>query len=165
MSWLFPWFLFAHILGAIIAFGPTFSSPIIGRMGGREREHSAFAIRVSSRLARVQTLPLAYVQGLTGLGLIVTGNINPFEHGWLLLGITLYAVAIGFALLVQVPLVDRVIAITSGGPPPASAATGGPPAGGPPPELMAMIARVRRGGYLLITLIVSIVFLMVVKPF
>ena len=32
---LFPWFLFAHVLGAIIAFGPTFSSPIIGRHGRR----------------------------------------------------------------------------------------------------------------------------------
>ena len=44
---LFPWLLFAHILGAIIAFGPTFSSPIIGRMGGAERAHSNFAMRIS----------------------------------------------------------------------------------------------------------------------
>jgi uncharacterized membrane protein len=179
---LFPWFLFAHVLGAIIAFGPTFSSPIIGRMGAKEREHSAFAIRLSSRLARVQTLPLAYVQGLTGLGLLWAGNINPFEHGWLMLGIGLYLVAIGFALFVQVPLVNRVIAMTSGGPPPGAASpggapasgapapggpagVGGPPAGGPPPELMAMIKRVRQGGFLLMALVVAIVFLMVAKPF
>jgi uncharacterized membrane protein len=147
-------------------------------MGAKEREHSAFAIRLSSRLARVQTLPLAYVQGLTGLGLLWAGNINPFEHGWLMLGIGLYLVAIGFALFVQVPLVNRVIAITSGGPPPGAPpaggppggpAGGGPPAGGPPggpqPELMAMIKRVRQGGFLLMGLVVAIVFLMVAKPF
>ena len=47
---LFPWFLFAHVLGAIIAFGPTFSVPIIGRMGAQERAHGNFAMRVSRAL-------------------------------------------------------------------------------------------------------------------
>ena len=58
---LFQALLFAHVLGAIIAFGPTFSSPIIGRMGARERVHGNFAMRVSKELVRVQILSLAIV--------------------------------------------------------------------------------------------------------
>jgi hypothetical protein len=39
-----------------------------------------------------------------------------------------------------------------------------PGASGPPPELMALIKRVQRGGIGMGLLIVTIVFLMVVKP-
>lgn len=161
---LFSLLLFAHVLGAIIAFGPTFSSPIIGRMGAAERAHSNFAMRVSHELARVQILPLAIVQGLTGLSLIITGNIDLLkDHNWLLVAIGLYLFAIGYAIFVQTPLANRIIAMTT---PPADAPTpAGPPAGGPPPELMAMITRIKRGGMLLIALVASIVFLMVTKPF
>jgi hypothetical protein len=164
---LFPWLLFAHVLGAIIAFGPTFSSPIIGRMGAAERAHGNFAMRVSRELARVQILPLAIVQGITGVGLIIVANINVMEHNWLLVAIVLYLIAIGFAIFVQTPRAKRIIAMTTppadapaGGPP-----AGGPPAGGPPPALMAEIRMVKQGGMLLIALVTSIVFLMVVKPF
>lgn len=162
---LFTLLLFAHILGAIIAFGPTFSSPIIGRMGAQDRAHSNFAMRVSHELARVQILPLAIVQGLTGLGLIVVGNVDLAKATWLLVAIALYLFAIGYAIFVQTPLANRIIAMTT---PPAGAPAGppaGPPAGGPPPELMGMIKRIKRGGMLLIVLVVSIVFLMVTKPF
>lgn len=166
---LFPWFLFAHILGAIIAFGPTFSSPIIGRMGAAEREHGNFAMRVSRELARIQILPLAIVQGFTGLGLIITGNIDVMKSAWLLVAIVLYLIAIGFAIFVQTPRAKRIIEMTTppaGGPAPSAAAgASGPPAGGPPPGLMAEITKVKQGGMLLIALVTSIVFLMVVKPF
>lgn len=165
---LFTLLLFAHVLGAIIAFGPTFSSPIIGRMGAQNRAHSNFAMRVSHELARVQILPLAIVQGLTGVALIIVGNIDLTKAAWLLVAIALYLIAIGFAIFVQTPLANRIIAMTT---PPAGAAApagppaGGPPAGGPPTELMGMIKRIKRGGMLLIALVVSIVFLMVTKPF
>lgn len=165
---LFPWLLFAHILGAIIAFGPTFSSPIIGRMGAQERAHGNFAMRVSKELARVQILPLAIVQGFTGLGLIIVGQIDVLKANWLIVAIVLYLIAIGFAIFIQTPRAKRIIAMTT--PPPDAAAAsgapaGGPPAGGPPPELVAEITKVKRGGMLLIGLVTAIVFLMVVKPF
>jgi uncharacterized membrane protein len=165
---LFPWFLFAHVLGAIIAFGPSFSFPIIGRLGALERQHSNFATRLSSMLSRVQVVPFAILQGITGVGLIVTGNIDFLEQPWLLISIVLYLIALGYAIFVQTPTVKRVIGMTSGGPPPGAPAggpsAGGAPAGGPPPELMGLIKRVQRGGMFLMALIVSIVFLMVVKP-
>lgn len=160
---LFQGFLFAHVLGAIIAFGPTFSGPIIGRMGAQERAHGNFAMRVSRELARVQILPLAIVQGLTGLGLIIVGQIDVLKATWLMLAIVLYLIAIGFAIFVQTPRAKRIIAMTT--PAPDAPAPSGPPAGGPPPELVAEIAKVKRGGLLLIGLVTAIVFLMVVKPF
>lgn len=158
---LFSLLLFAHVLGAIIAFGPTFSGPIIGRMGAAERAHGNFAMRVSRELARVQILPLAILQGITGVALIIVGKVDLFARYWLLVAIVLYLIAIGYAIFVQVPLAKRIIVMTT--PPPDAPA--GPPPGGPPPELMAMITRIKRGGILLIVLVVSIVFLMVVKPF
>jgi len=47
MDALFPWLLFLHVLGAIVAFGPTFSFAIIGAAGGAEPQHANFATRVS----------------------------------------------------------------------------------------------------------------------
>jgi uncharacterized membrane protein len=169
---LFPWFLFAHVLGAVIAFGPTFSFAIIGRLGAQERQHGNFATRLSLTLSRVQVVPFAILQGVTGVALIVTGNIDVLGTPWLLVSIALYLVALGYAIFVQTPTVRRVIAMTSGGPPPSaapggpppSAAPGGPPAGGPPPELMQLVRRVQLGGLFLMALVVSIVFLMVTKP-
>ena len=156
---LFQGFLFAHILGAIIAFGPSFSFPIIGRLGAMERQHANFATRVSARLSRVQVVPFAILQGITGVALLIVGNIDVMAKAWLLVAIVLYLIALGYALFVQTPTVKRVIEMTSGGPP-----AGGPPAGGPPPELMGLVRRIQLGGMFLMALIVSIVFLMVVKP-
>jgi uncharacterized membrane protein len=160
---LFPWLLFLHVLGAIIAFGPTFSSPIIGRMGAAEREHGNFAMRVSRQLARVQIVPLAIFQGITGVGLILSASIDVMKAGWLLVAIVLYLIAIGFAIFIQTPRAKRIIEMTT--PPAGAPAAGGPPAGGPPPALMEEIRKVKLGGQLLIVLVVSIVFLMVMKPF
>ncbi|HXG25428.1 MAG TPA: DUF2269 family protein [Candidatus Binatia bacterium] len=165
---LFPWLLFAHILGAIIAFGPSFSMPIIGAMGGRERPHSNFAIRLSDRLAKVQILPLAILQGVTGVALMAVGRIDPVANLWLLVSIVLYLVALGFSLFVQTPAVRRIIELTTppaGGPPTGGPPSGGPPAGGPPPELLALIRRTRLGGMFMTAMVVIIVFLMVMKPF
>lgn len=173
---LFPWFLFAHVLGAIIAFGPAFSFPIIGRLGARERIHANFATRLSSAISHVQVVPFAILQGITGIGLIITGNIDVLRTPWLLIGILLYLIALNFALFIQTPTVKQVIALTTVGPPagtgpvasPASGAVpagpAGPGSGGPPPQLLRLIRRVQLGGLFLMALIVAIVFLMVSKP-
>jgi len=51
LAWLFPYLLFLHILGAIAGFGPSFAFPIVGAMGGKEREHGNFATRVSEAIS------------------------------------------------------------------------------------------------------------------
>ena len=162
MSWLFPWFLFAHVLGAIAAFGPTYSMSIIGRMGGAEPQHANFATRVGLALAKQRIWPLALLQGATGVGLIVTGNVNLTTSLWLGVAIVLYVVALGYSYMVQTPTVKKIIEMTSAPPPPP--APGIAPSG-PPPALLALIRRSQLGGMFLAGLIAVIVFLMVVKPF
>jgi hypothetical protein len=157
LSWLFPWVLFAHVLGAIIAFGPTFAFALIGSMGGAEPQHANFATRVSARISERLVIPLAIVQGVTGVVLIIVSGRNLLTSYWLLVGIVLYAFALYYSLYVQKKHVSKVIELTSAPP--------SPGASGPPPELMAEVKAVQRGGMILGITIVIIVFLMVVKPF
>ncbi len=125
--------------------------------------------------------------------LIVGPDFTSSSWHWLGLGIALYLVAILFAVFVQAPASEHMVELTramagpppgapaeggaaaavlgspaggppAGGPPAGGPPAGGPPAGGPPPELLATAAKLQRGGMFLTVLIVSIVFLMVVKP-
>lgn len=158
LGWTFPWLLFLHVLGAIVAFGPTFAFATIGAMGGAEPQHANFATRVSHTISSRMTFPIGITLPITGLAIIAVRQINPFErsHWWLALAIVLYIAAYGYSFFVQRKLVNRVIEMTSSPPPPG--------ASGPPPELMALIKRIQRGGMSLGILLVAIVFLMVVKP-
>jgi uncharacterized membrane protein len=150
-------FLFLHVMGAIIAFGPTFATfPIVGQMAGKEPQHANFAARLNGRIFQVRVMPLAIFQGITGLVLIFLTGFNPFSQLWLGLGIVLYLVALTYALAVQAPTGRRIAELTATPPLPG--------ASGPPPELMAAVQRSRRGGLFLEFLVVLIVILMVTKP-
>lgn len=159
---LFTVLLLLHVLGAIVAFGPTFAFPIIGAMGGKEPMHANFATRVSYAISHRIAWPLALVQGLTGTALIIVGNVDLTDNLWLDVAIVLYLIALGFSYFVQTPRVRKIIEMTSTPPPP-------PPPGavpsGPPPALLALIKGVQQGGMILSVLIVAIVILMVAKPF
>jgi hypothetical protein len=162
MNW-FPWLLWLHIFGAIIAFGPTFAFPLIGGMGGKEPMHGNFALRITERIERGITIPLAVVQGITGLGLLLVSgrNLTQSTNYWLGVAIVLYIIALTFAIFVQPKRVELAVRLTSTPPPPAAPGTA--PAG-PPPEVLAALARVRQGGTFLTVFIVVIIFLMIVKP-
>ena len=148
-------FLFLHVFGAIVAFGPAFSAfPIIGPMAGKEPQHANFAARVNEQITKTRVVPLAIFQGITGLALIFLTGLNPFSQ--LGLGIVLYLIAITYALVVQRPVGHRIVELTSAPPPPG--------ASGPPPELMAAVKRAQQGGMFLGLLILVIVILMVTKP-
>jgi uncharacterized membrane protein len=149
-------FLFLHVMGAIVAFGPTFSFPIIGRMGGAEPQHANFATRVTETIVQQRVFPLAIFQGITGVALILATGINLLATRWLLLGIALYLIVLGYNVFIGTPTVKKVIAMTSNPPPPG--------ASGPPPELLAAIKKVQRGGMFSGLMVVLIVILMVVKP-
>jgi uncharacterized membrane protein len=154
--------LFLHVGGAIVAFGPAFSFPIIGAMGGREPQHANFALRLTERLEERQVLPLAVFQGVTGILLIWKTGIDLVATHWLLLAIVLYVVALGIAFLNQLPVTRKLVEATKAPPPPP--APGAPPPSGPPPHIAALLKRVQRGGMALTVLLVVIIFLMVVKP-
>lgn len=160
---LFPWLLWLHIFGAIVAFGPTFAFPLIGGMGGKEPMHANFAIRISEKIERGIVLPLAVVQAITGVGLILTSgrDLTSSANYWLDVAIVLYTIALSFSIFVQLKRVETVVHMTSSPPPPP--APGEAPAG-PPPALLAAVKAVQQGGQLLTVLIVIIIFLMVIKP-
>jgi uncharacterized membrane protein len=149
-------FLFLHVMGAIIAFGPTYAFPIIGAMGGKEPQHANFATRVTETIVEQRVLPLAIFQGITGVALILVTGINLFATPWLLIGIVLYVIVLGYNVLIGTPTVKKIIEMTSTPPPPG--------ASGPPPELRAAIQMVQRGGMFSGLMVVLIVILMVVKP-
>jgi uncharacterized membrane protein len=164
-QYLFPILLFAHVFGAIVTFGPSFVFPFLARQSQAMPQGGHFAAVFGETIERRLIIPGAIVQGLTGIGLAwilaargVDLSTAPFR--WLLLGIFLYVIAIGYAILVQDKAAKRLVEITAGmsGPPPAGA-----PAG-PPPELLEAAGKLRRGGMILTLLLISIVFLMVVKP-
>ncbi len=158
---LFPWLLWLHIFGAIVAFGPTFAFPLIGGMGGKEPMHANFATRITEKISHGMTIPLAVVQGITGVGLVLTSSLDLGRATWLAVSIALYLAALGFSIFVQTPRVAKVIAMTSTPPPPP--APGEAPAG-PPPALMAAVKAVQQGGIIMTVLVVTIIFLMVMKP-
>jgi len=163
MDWLLAILLFLHIGGAILAFGPTYTFPILGPMAGREPQHGNFALRFQHLVAMRLILPLALFQGVTGLLLVWKVGYNIFATGWLLAGIALYLVLLGMNIGIGLPTAKRLITLTSA-PPPATPAGSSPPSG-PPPEVAALIRRGRLMGMLSAVLILVIVFLMVTKPF
>ena len=156
MSIWYAIFLFLHVMGAIIAFGPTYSFMIIGKMAGQEPQHANFAARINEAITKTRVIPLAIFQGVTGLVLIYLTGLNPFSQLWLGLGIVLYVIALTYALAVQAPTGRRIVELTSAPPPPGAT--------GPSPELMAAVKRAQQGGMILGILILAIVILMVTKP-
>ena len=106
---LFPYVLFLHVIGAILAFGPTFAFSIIGAMGGQEPQHANFATRVSAKISDRLVAPLAILQGITGVLLILISGRDLFASLWLVIAIVLYAIALGYSLLIQRRDVGRII--------------------------------------------------------
>lgn len=154
MEQLVPSLLFLHIMGAIIAFGPTFAFPILGAAAGREPLHANFMTRAIFLVSEKLVIPLALFQGLTGLALVWFAEWDLLGTRWLLSSLILYVGVVAFALGVNTPNVRRVIELSSTPPGP----------GGPPPELLSRVAAMRRNGMLLALAVVVIVALMVLKP-
>ncbi|MEO8625586.1 MAG: DUF2269 family protein [Candidatus Limnocylindrales bacterium] len=161
MNWLFAIFLVLHVGGAIIAFGPTFTFPFIGGMGGKEPMHTNFALRLAERIEERLVVPLALFQAVTGVGLIWTAAINMFDgvHWWLLIGIVLYVIALAIVFGNQLPVTRKLVEATKNPPPPPPA--GAPPPSGPPPHIAALVKRNRTGGMILTVLLLVIIVLMV----
>ena len=69
---LFHVLLYLHVLGSVMALGPTFAFPIIGGLSAKEPQHGSFALRLSlaiqDRLVVPIALTLAAVPAGTGSG-------------------------------------------------------------------------------------------------
>jgi hypothetical protein len=159
-------FLFLHVMGAIVVFGPTFVFPILARFVRQSPQHGHFAAEVGHFIESRIVVPGVFVQAATGIALILIlgANLTSPAYRWLGIAIVLYAIAVAYAVLIQAPASAKMVQLTAGGPPPAAA--DGAPArpSGPPPEIAANAAKLQRGGMILTVLLVLIVILMVTKP-
>jgi hypothetical protein len=157
--------LLLHVGGAIIAFGPVFTFPIIGRMGGGEPQHLNFALRVAERISKRVVVPLAIFQLVTGVGLIWVVGFNVLDvktNLWLDAAIILYVIALGVTFRVIIPTTGALIEATKAPPPPP--APGSTPPSGPPPHIAALVKRQQQFGQLNAVLLLLIIILMVTKP-
>lgn len=179
MDWLGTLFLYLHVAGVIVAFGPTIAFPFIGAKAAEEPMHGNFALRVSEFLSRRVVEPGAAFVFVMGVALIVVRGYNPLVQLWVGLAIVLFLITFGYANLVQGPTVKRMIELTSQPPVVAGApqtgertVTGGPgnPAAagavpaGPPPEFVALSQKAARGGIFMMAMLFVILALMIVKP-
>ena len=157
---MFQLFLFLHVMGAIITFGPTFIFPIIASQAQKSPPNGPFAAALSEVIERRVVIPGAVVQGITGVLLILILGVNPLTDApwrWLLPAIVLYVIAILFAIFVQARNAEKMVELTANMPP-------GPPPAETLAEIQATGKALQRGGMLLSLLVVLIVILMVTKP-
>lgn len=166
MSWFHIW-LFLHITAAIIAFGPTFAFPLIGVVSSRHPQHAGFGLLVSEVLETRLVIPFALSMPISGLGLAYTVNIQWNHNPWLIAALSVYAVAMFTALVLQAPVVHKLVQMTAHAPAsvPAPVPAGpGAAVAGPPPEMAALLRRMRLQGMLLTVFLMAIIVLMVWKP-
>lgn len=163
MDWVLGLLLFAHVFGAILAFGPTYAFMILGPMTGREPMHANFALRFQKVVSSRLIAPFALLQGVTGLLLVWRIGFELLQRGWLIVAIILYliVVAIGFGVLI--PSLRKLVAASAAPPPPPPPGADAP--AGPPPHIVATVGRARLAGMTNGVLVLVIVFLMVTKPF
>src|SRR6188768_3315971 len=101
---MLPLLLFLHVLGAIIVFGPTFAFPLIASQARKSPQNGHFAAVVTDVIERRIIIP-----GVTGvlLILVIGADLTSPAYRWLIPGIVLYLIAIGFAVAVQAPAVEK----------------------------------------------------------
>jgi len=163
MSPLAAIFLFLHVAGAIIAFGPTAAFPVLGRVAAREPRYGPALIVANVAIEKGLVIPVGLFQAVTGIGLILTLGINPFDSAfhWLLAGIILYIAAFTIVFTVVYPNGEKLLHMVR------SAPAGPPPDGapaGPPPAMLALIKRQQQTGMILTALLLLIIFVMTIKP-
>jgi hypothetical protein len=166
-SFLLQLFLFLHVMGAIVAFGPTFVFPFIASQVQKDPRHGHFAAVLGEVIEKRLVLPGAIIQGITGLALILIIGVDLTSRQWHWLGVAiiLYLIAIAISILYQARAAARMVELTAAaGPAAAGPPAGGPPAGGPPPQIIATGQQLQRGGQVLGLLLIAIVILMVIKP-
>lgn len=152
---MYQLWLFLHILGAIAAFGFGFYAPIFGRASAAEPQHGNWYLRAAKRVSNGVIIPVAITMFITGTLLVMdSGGMERFQELWLSLALVLYVIALLVVFLVQRPVLNKVIELTSQPPGP----------DGPAPEVPALVRRMQLAGVALLVLTIAIVALMVWKP-
>ena len=181
MEWLGTLFLYLHISGVLIAFGPTIAFPFLAGRAAKEPMHGNFTLRATEWLVERVVEPGAIFVFVMGVGLILTKGYSLVDDLWVTVAIVLFLITFAIANLVQLPTVRKMVAMTSQpaavvvdaaqpGDQPAMAGPGTPAAAGagpagPPPEFLALSQKAARTGMFTTAMLFIIIALMVVKPF
>jgi uncharacterized membrane protein len=154
---LYVFFVFLHVLAAILAFGTAMLAfPIIGAFADKEPKHLNFALRLNYLLGRRAVTPLALATFGFGIVLILLGNWNLFETEWLWISTLLFLITVADAQLVTLPAVRRLVELTT--------AAADDTATASHPEVRRLFRKVKIGGSLSAVLLVIITLLMIWKP-
>ena len=149
--------LFLHVLGAIVAVGPSATYGIwIGRTERLEPASTPHVLRTVRWIDRRLVTPAYGMQALTGVLLIGLEGIDVWHTGWLVAGVVIYVVVMILAVAFVGPLSRARLAL---------AERGGP--NGPEDVRRAYEAtglRLRRILAPVAIATLAIVYLMVVKP-
>jgi uncharacterized membrane protein len=157
MNWFLFW-LFLHILAAVIAFGPLFVFPIVGTMAAQAPQNMRFATELNHRIETRLVVPLALTMLVSGSGLIWTADINFFRTGFLIVAVALYLAALIISIFVLLPTTKEMLAIAENAP-------AAPIAGGSmPPQVQALVRRTQAFGGVEMVLFLVIIFLMIIQP-
>jgi uncharacterized membrane protein len=151
-------FLFLHVLGAILAVGPTMTYAMWATLGEKAGPaQRAFAIRginwVDSHLAT----PAFMAQAVTGIALILLLEISFIHTAWLLMGVGIYVVVMVIAVAVLVPIEKRHMDV-------ADRSAADPANEALNREYLDITGQIRRIGSTIGVMTLIIVFFMVVKP-
>ena len=162
MTWFHIW-LFLHVTAAIIAFGPTFVFPLIGAVSRNHPMHAGFGLLLSEVIEWRLVIPFALSMPVSGVGLAISLSIDWGRNSWLIAGLAVYSVALYTALVLQAPVVRKLVHMTAHAPAPLPAGPGAEMAG-PPPEMAALLKRMQVQGMLLTVFFFVIMVLMIWKP-
>lgn len=156
MSW-YVFFLFLHILTAILAFGTAMLAfPFIGKFAEKESTHINFAFRLSYAMGRYGVTPLALATFGFGIVLLVLGGWNPLTEEWLLISIILFLITVVDSQVMTLPTVKRLAEVTAS---PTQGATGTLST-----DVERLVRKVKIGGTTSAVLLTTITLLMVWKP-
>ncbi|MEX2588008.1 MAG: DUF2269 family protein [Actinomycetota bacterium] len=143
-----------HVVGAVAGLGPVFGFTITGPMASRVGGEPALGIMQSMlKIARGIILPMAVLQGVTGVALINLGgwDVNFGSHEWLLISIVLYLAMLAVAFFIQLPTLSNLVGMAKGGSQSSA-------------DFGALQKKAAGAGSLLVLLVVVLTVLMVLKP-
>ncbi|MFN8518545.1 MAG: DUF2269 family protein [Chloroflexota bacterium] len=163
MSWLYPWLLFAHVLGAVLAFGPTYAygtyANLAAQEGGAVRAFNDRArTLVNTRMVMPGTL-VVLISGVLMIWALGYPWTSPSAR-WLQVSIVLFVGMIAYNMVTSRRRQVRLAALLAEAR--AAAPAGTAPA--PTPEMLGIIKAIRRDGKAMGVIVIVILFLMVVKP-
>ena len=147
---LFDVLKFLHVLPVIVAVGANLTYAFWLRAAGHDRDRLVFAITTIRRLDRLVANPAYVVILLTGIAMVMSGAYS-FETGWIAVSLVLYVSIAVFGIVAFAPALRRQLAEAERDP--------------TSPAYAAAARRSNAFGLLATAIAVTIVFLMVTKPF